>query len=150
MKVILLEKIRSLGELGDEVQVKPGFGRNFLIPQNKAVPANAENRAYFNARRVELEKAVADRLAEAKARADKLKDVSLTMTMRASDEGKLYGSVTAVEIVHELEKQNIELNKADISMPTGPIRVVGQYDIAIHLLHGEVTTSITVNVTPEE
>jgi len=149
MEVILLEKIRKLGNLGDKVKVKPGFGRNFLIPSNKAVPANAENLAMFEARRAELEKAEQVKVDAAKQRLAKLENLEVTLSARVSDEGKLYGSLGVQELADAIsEAAGIEICKSEIHMPEGPIRATGEYEYMVEL-HTDVETMVKVNVTEE-
>jgi len=147
MQVILLEKIRNLGDLGDEVDVKNGFGRNFLVPQGKAVRANKANREEFEARRADLEKEANDRLTSARARAAELEERSVTIAARA-EEGKLYGSVGPREVVDALAAEGVEVEISEVKMPLGAIREVGEYQIDIQL-HSDVVTTITVVVIPE-
>ncbi len=148
MNVILLERIVNLGDLGDEVVVKSGFARNFLIPKGKAVRASKENRAVFEARRAELERVALERLGGAQARAAKLQGLSVTIAAKAGDEGKLYGSVGTHDIAEALAAQGAEIAKSEIRMPAGVIRVVGEYDIDVHL-HTDVNVTIKVIVVPE-
>ena len=145
MQVILLEKVRNLGNLGDKVNVKPGYGRNFLIPQNKAVFATDKNVEVFNQRRSELEKKAQATLATAEQRAAKLNDTTIVITAQASDEGKLYGSVAANEIKEALDARSIEVCKREIVMPDGPLHSVGQYVIEIHV-HSDVIANLQVEV----
>jgi large subunit ribosomal protein L9 len=149
MKIILLEKIHNLGNLGDTVDVKPGYGRNYLIPQGKAVPANEENIAKFEARRAELEKAAAEQVAAAKKRAEPLKDLAITIACRALEEGKLFGSVGIREIVEVLEGKGIKVEKKEVILPEGPFHEVGEYEIVIRL-HGDVEEKIKVKVEVEK
>jgi len=149
MKVILLEKIHNLGKLGDTVNVKPGFGRNFLIPQGKAVPATEENISKFEARRAELEKAAAEKLVLAQKRAEKLKDVVIELIRKTVDETKLFGSIGVKEIVDELIAKGLEVEKREINLPTGPIREIGEYNIEV-LLHPDVISTIKVKVEQEK
>ncbi|HBB53317.1 MAG TPA: 50S ribosomal protein L9, partial [Legionellales bacterium] len=123
--VILLEKVRGLGNLGDCVEVKPGYGRNFLIPQNKAVFATKVNQQAFETRRAELEKNAEVAFAKAQERAARFNDVTLTIAAQASDEGKLYGSVGVSEILDALEQKGFEVTKREVQMPTGPIYSIG-------------------------
>ncbi|MEE4246670.1 MAG: 50S ribosomal protein L9 [Kangiellaceae bacterium] len=148
MQVILLEKIRNLGNLGDEVSVANGYGRNYLVPQGKAVPATKANVEQFEARRAELEKQAADVLAAAEARAEKLNDLSITIEANAGDEGKLFGSIGTRDIADAVVAAGVEVTKAEVRMPTGVIRNTGEYDIEIHL-HTDVTATIKVNVVAE-
>lgn len=148
MDLILLEKVQNLGDLGDTVSVKPGFGRNFLLPQGKAVPATKENVAEFEARRAELEKLAKERLTGAEGRAARLEDVTLTMTANASEEGKLYGSIGPREISDALGKEGHEVEKSEVIMGEGPVRLIGEYDIHIQL-HADVNTTIKLVVEAE-
>ncbi|KZZ14863.1 50S ribosomal protein L9, partial [Oleiphilus sp. HI0079] len=131
MEVILLEKVGKLGGLGDKVTVKSGFGRNFLVPFGKAVPANAENVAQFEARRAELEKAAAEKLAAAEARAAELNEKSVTITSKAGDEGKLFGSIGVRDVADAVTAAGTEVSKSEVRLPEGPIRAVGDYEIDI-------------------
>ena len=148
MEVILLEKVGKLGGLGDKVTVKSGFGRNFLVPYGKAVPANAANIAEFEARRAELEKAAAEKLAGAQARAEELNDKAVTITSKAGDEGKLFGSVTNANIAEALEAQGFSIEKSKIRMPQGQLKQVGDHPIII-ALHSDVNAHITVSILGE-
>lgn len=145
MQVILLEKVRNLGNLGDSVNVKPGYGRNFLIPQNKAVFATEKNIALFNQRRAELEKKAQASLGTAEQRAAKLNDTIITISAQASDEGKLYGSVGANEIKDALVARSIEISKREIVMPDGPIHSIGQYVVEIHV-HSDVIANLQLEI----
>lgn len=149
MEVILLEKIRKLGELGDQVKVKPGYGRNFLVPQGKAVPATAENIEKFEARRAELELAQADVLGSARARAEKLNGLVITLTRKAGTEGKLYGSVGPVDIAEAVTATGIELSKKEVNLPEGPLRNTGEFDVVTQL-HADVEAVIKVQIVAEE
>jgi len=149
MEVILLERIRNLGALGDKVKVKGGFGRNYLIPQRKAVPATADNLKKFEERRSQFEMAERETLSSAEKRAEQLIKLSkLTIVARAADEGKLYGSVSAHEIVEAFNKANIKVEKREVLMPHGALRQVGEYDIDIQL-HSDVITVVKVAIIPE-
>lgn len=147
MEVILLEKIKSLGNLGDKVNVKPGYGQNYLIPQNKAVFATAENIKQFEEKRAELEKKAKQILAQAEQRAVKLNDINVAIPAMASEEGKLYGSVGPNEIKEALQKRSIDVSKREIVMPTGPIHSVGEYVVEIHL-HSDVIANLHIQVIP--
>lgn len=149
MNVILLEKIRNLGELGQEVKVKPGYARNFLLPFGKAVPANEENRSKFEARRAELEKAQADALSAANARAEKLGGATVQIVAKAGDEGKLFGSVGAREIVDALAASGFEADRSEVLLPDGPVKEVGDHEITL-ALHPEVTATVIVSVVTEQ
>ena len=149
MEVILLEKIRHLGNLGDKVKVKPGYGRNYLIPHKKAVSATEKNLADFEARRAELEKAQQDSLNKAQSRAAKLQELTVIITGKVGMEGKLYGSVSAIDIAQAVSDAGIELAKHEVRMPHGPIRHIGDYSVDIHL-HADVDTNLKVQVIAEE
>lgn len=148
MNVILLEKIGNLGDLGDEVSVKPGFARNYLLPQGKAVTADDENRTIFEGRRAELEASANEKLAEANTRAEKLVDKELSIAVKSGEEGRLYGSVGTQNIADALTAEGIPVERSEIRMPEGVIRVLGEYEIAIQL-HTDVTAEIKVVVVPE-
>lgn len=149
MDIILLEKVRNLGVLGDKVSVRPGYGRNYLIPQGKAVPATADNLATFEARRVELEKAQQELLSSAQSRAAKLQDVTLVISRKVGMEGKLFGSVNAGDIVDAARAIGVEVRKQEIRLPDGPIRSIGEYEISLSL-HADVVTALKVQVVAEE
>lgn len=146
MKVILQEKIANLGNVGDEVSIKPGYARNYLFPFGKAVPATAENVAQFEKHRAELEKKSAELLADAKERAKKLDGMNIDINAQASEEGKLYGSVGPREIAAAITEKGIELAKSEVLMPEGPIRQAGDYEIDLHL-HGEVSATIKLKIS---
>ncbi len=148
MNVILLERIVNLGDLGDEVAVKSGFARNFLIPQGKAVRASKENRSVFEARRADLERVAQERLGEAQGRAAKLQGATITIAAKAGEEGKLYGSVGTHDIAEALSAQGTEVAKSEVRLPNGVIRVVGEYDIEVRL-HSDVDIVVKVVVVPE-
>jgi large subunit ribosomal protein L9 len=149
MEVILLEKIANLGELGQVVKVKDGYARNFLIPQGKAKRATEENRKAFEARRAELEKAQATALAKAQERAAKLNGLKLQIAQKAGPDGRLFGSVTNYDIVEALGRQGHEVERAQIRMPQGPLKQVGEFPIEI-ALHTDVDVTITVSVLGEQ
>ena len=149
MEVILLEKIANLGELGQVVKVKDGYARNFLIPQGKAKRATEENKKQFEARRAELEKAQAAALAKAQERGKKLEGLTLQITQKAGPDGRLFGSVTNYDIVEALNKQGHEVERAQIRMPQGPLKQVGDFPIEI-ALHTDVAVTITVSVLGEQ
>lgn len=148
MEIILLEKIANLGTLGDRVKVKPGYARNFLIPKAKATEATAANLARFEARRAELERIAAEALAKAKARAEQLAELIVTLSVKTGSEGRLFGSVGPADIANAVSAAGIELQKQEVRLPTGSIRQIGEYDVDLHL-HGEVRTQIRVNVIAE-
>ncbi|KTC65088.1 rplI 50S ribosomal protein L9 (plasmid) [Legionella adelaidensis] len=147
MEVILLEKVRNLGNLGDKVNVKPGYGRNYLIPESKAVFATPENIKLFEEKRAELEKKAQQSLAAAEQRAAKLNDTAVVISAQASDEGKLYGSIGPNEVKDALAAKSVEVSKREIVMPEGPIHSVGQYEIEIHV-HSDVIAKVQVEITP--
>lgn len=149
MEVILLEKVHKLGALGDRVNVKPGFGRNYLIPSGKAVSATADNIAKFDARRAELEKQEQDALNEANARAEKLNTTVVSIARKAGDEGKLFGSVGTADIAEAVTATGVELSKQEIRLPEGPIRSIGEIELNVQL-HADVSATIKVNVVAEE
>ena len=148
MQVILLEKIRRLGELGDTVKVKSGYGRNFLIPQGKAVSATEANKKFFEQRRAELEKKQAEILAAAQARAEKLAGLAVTIASKAGDEGKLFGSVGTRDIAEAVSKAGVAIEKSEVRLPNGALRMVGEYDISI-ALHSEVTGTVKIAIVAE-
>ena len=148
MQIILLEKVANVGNLGDVVKVKDGYARNFLIPQGKAKRATPENLQAIEARRAELEKAAGDRLATAQATAERLEGTSLRIAQKAGVDGRLFGSVTNVDIIEALEAQGVEVEKAMVRMPSGPLKQVGEHPVSI-ALHTDVTAHITVNVIGE-
>ncbi len=148
MNVILLEPLGSLGDLGDEVSVKAGFARNFLLPQGKAVRATDENRQVFEERRVELETAANERLTTSQARAGKLEGVELTIVVKAGEEGKLYGSVGTQDIATALGEQGADIQKSEVRLPGGAIRALGDYLVAVQL-HADVTVEVPLAVVAE-
>ncbi len=149
MEVILLENIGNLGNLGDKVDVKSGYGRNFLIPQGKAVPATEDNVAKFEARRAELEAAAAEATAAAEARAEAINALGLiSITANAGEEGKLFGSVGTRDIADAVTAAGAEIDKAEVRLPEGALRELGEYEVAIQLL-GDVTASVAIAVIPE-
>jgi large subunit ribosomal protein L9 len=147
MDVILLEKVGGLGNLGDKVKVKSGFGRNFLIPYGKAVSASAENVARFEARRAELEKSAAERKAAAEARAEKLAGLAVTIKANCGEEGKLFGSIGTRDIAEAITATGTEVGKSEVRLPNGVIRSTGDFDIDVQL-HAEVTQTVKVSVVP--
>jgi large subunit ribosomal protein L9 len=150
MDVILLEKVGKLGAIGDKVAVKAGFGRNFLIPQGKAVFATEANLADFEQRRAELEAAAADKLGKAEARAAELaKLASVTISAVAGDEGKLFGSIGARDVADAVSAAGVELAKSEVKMPEGPLRELGEFEVIVQL-HSDLSTSIQVVVAEEE
>jgi large subunit ribosomal protein L9 len=145
MQIILMEKVANLGQLGDVVKVKDGYARNFLIPQGKARRATETNLKAFEARRAELEKQQAEHLVQAQARAEKLEGFMLQITQKAGPDGKLFGSVSNVDIVEALKGQGYEVTKAEVRMPLGALKQIGDYPITL-AFHTDVTAAITVSV----
>jgi len=148
MQVILLEKVAHLGNLGDVVRVKDGYGRNFLIPNRIARRATSEAIAEFEARRAELEKAAAEKLAAAQAQAEKLSGLRVPVSQKAGVDGRLFGSVTNHDIAEALGKQGFKLDKAQVRMPHGPLKAVGEYPLAV-ALHTDVIAEVLVVVAGE-
>ena len=148
MELILLQKVTNLGGLGDKVSVKPGYGRNFLVPQGKAVPATAANLAEFEAKRAEYEAKAKAQLDDASGRLAKLEGASVTLYANASTEGKLYGSVGPRDIAEAFTKAGLPLEKSEVVMGEGPLRHVGEFDVVVHL-HADVETTVKVVVQPE-
>ncbi|WP_426415830.1 50S ribosomal protein L9 [Aestuariirhabdus sp. LZHN29] len=146
MEIILLERISNLGDLGDKVNVKSGYGRNFLIPFGKAVPATAANVAEFEARRAELEKIAAEKRAAADARAEKLNGLELAISAKAGDEGKLFGSIGTRDLADAIIAAGVEVDKTEIRLPEGVIRQLGEFDVDVQL-HSDVTATVKVIVT---
>jgi len=148
MQVILLEKVGKLGELGDKVVVKAGFGRNFLIPYGKAVPATAANVADFEERRSELEAAAVQKQGGAVARAASLAELSITIEANCGDEGKLFGSIGTRDIADAITAAGVEVNKAEVRLPTGAIRELGEFEVTIQL-HSDVSQIVNLSVIAE-
>ncbi|KXS34989.1 MULTISPECIES: 50S ribosomal protein L9 [Idiomarina] len=148
MNIILLDKIANLGSLGDQVAVKSGYARNFLFPQGKAVPATKENVELFEQRRADYEAKLADQLAAAQARAEKVNALeSVTIASKAGDEGKLFGSIGTRDIADAVTAAGVEVKKSEVLMPNGTLREVGEFEIELHL-HADVFANITVKVVP--
>jgi large subunit ribosomal protein L9 len=149
MDIILLDKIANLGGLGDQVSVKAGYARNFLFPQGKAVPATKDNVAKFEARRAELEAKIAEALTAAQARADQLAALeAVTIASPAGDEGKLFGSVGTRDIADAITAAGVTVTKAEVKLPTGTLRELGEYDIDVQL-HSDVTATVKVVIVAE-
>jgi len=149
MQVILMEKVANLGNLGDVVKVKDGFARNFLIPQGKAKRATEQNLKAFESRRAELEKAQNEQLAQATERGNKLNGLTIQVAQKAGPDGRLFGSVTNYDIVEALKKHGHEVERAQVCMPQGPLKQVGDYPIQV-ALHTDVAVTITVSVLGEQ
>lgn len=149
MDVILLEKVKNLGDLGDTVKVKPGYGRNFLLPQGKALPATKGNLKVFEERKTELVKKAGDSLNAAKMRAEKFAGKTLTIKALTAEEGKLYGSVGVTDVVRAANAAGLDIKRSEVDMPNGPIRQIGSSPVTLRL-HTEVETSITLVVEEEK
>ena len=148
MDVILLQKVENLGGLGDVVSVKAGYGRNFLIPTGRAVFATDANMAELEGRRAELEKEAADKLNAAESRKARLDAVAITITCKAGDEGRLFGSVGAADIAKAVTEAGVELSKQEVRLPEGPFRTTGEFEVAVHL-HADVNAVIKLTVAAE-
>ena len=149
MNVILLENVENLGRIGDLVKVKPGYGRNYLLPQGKAALATPENMKEIEARRAELEKAAAEEFAAAKARAATIEGMELVIQANAGPEGKLFGSVGPIDIAEAFEKVQVEVERSEVRMAEGPIQELGEFAVGVHL-HPDVDVEITVRVVEAE
>jgi large subunit ribosomal protein L9 len=149
MDIILLQKVANLGNIGDRVKVKSGYGRNFLLPEGKATLATAENVAKFESRRAELEKAARDELTQAQTRAKKLEGVKLSVSAKAGSEGKLFGSVGTSDIADNLKKAGHEVERSEIRLPNGPIRIAGSHVVTLQF-HTDVTFDLPVEIVGEE
>jgi len=149
MNVILLDKVENLGDIGDLVTVKPGYGRNFLLPSGKASLATPANIKEFEARRAQLEIQLAEEMASAKARAELVQGMELVITANVGPEGKLFGSVGPIDITDACEKVGVEIARSEIRMPDGPIHEVGDYTVGLHF-HSDVNAEITVKVVADE
>lgn len=149
MEVILLQKVANLGGIGDKVKVKPGYGRNFLLPQGKAALATAANLKKFEERRAELEKLAADELESAKLRAGQLEGFKLDLHAKAGTEGKLFGSIGTADIAEAVSKAGIRIERSEVRLPQGPIRLVGEHHVKLHL-HTDIEIDLPVTVHAEE
>ena len=148
MDVILLEKVGKLGDLGDKVSVKAGYGRNFLFPFGKAVPATKENLADFEARRAELEAAAAEKLTGAEGRAAKLNELEVSIEANAGDEGKLFGSIGTRDIADAISAAGVEVSKAEVRLPYGAIRELGDFEVDVQV-HSDVTATIKLSIVAQ-
>jgi large subunit ribosomal protein L9 len=148
VNVILLERVNNLGGLGDEVKVRPGYARNFLLPQGKALLANDANRAQFEERRAELERIAAADFANSQARADAINILTLVIERKAGDEGRLFGSVGAQDIVDAVTEKGVAIERSEVRLPDGPIRQTGEYSVDVHV-HAEINAALKVMVAPE-
>ncbi|MDE2137274.1 MAG: 50S ribosomal protein L9 [Gammaproteobacteria bacterium] len=149
MQVILLQKVANLGNIGDRVKVRSGFGRNFLLPQGKATLATPENIARFEARRAELEKAAREHLESAGERAAALKDFKLTIRAKAGTEGKLFGSIGTADIAEACNQAGFKIERSEVRLSTGPLRTVGEHMVNLHL-HADVDVPLAVSIVAEE
>ncbi|MBZ0073025.1 MAG: 50S ribosomal protein L9 [Thiohalobacteraceae bacterium] len=147
MQVILLEKVENLGNLGDQVRVRSGYGRNFLIPKGKATPATPDNIARFEARRAELEKTAAEALAAAAARKAGLEGMRVTIAAKAGDEGKLFGSIGTTDIAHAVTEAGQVVERHEVRLPEGPFRTLGEFEVELHL-HTDLDATITLVIAP--
>jgi len=148
MNIILLEKVQNLGKLGDQINVKSGYARNYLLPKGKAVLATPQNVAAFEQRRADLEKAEAEVLAKAQTRADAINGKTITITAKAGDEGKLFGSVGTADIAEAAKTAGMDVQRHEIRLPSGPFRNTGSYEVEVHL-HPDVDSKVTVEVVAE-
>lgn len=149
MKVILLERVGRSGHIGDEVNVKDGFARNYLLPQGKATLATPENVAKFEARRAELERIAREELENAQRRAEALKDFRLTITAKAGTEGRLFGSIGTADIAEACTRAGHEVARSEVRLPNGPLRMVGEHVVSLHL-HADVDVPLHITIVPEE
>ena len=149
MDVILLQKVANLGAIGDLVKVKPGFARNYLLPQGKATAATAANVAQFEARRAEFERSAQEQLWNAQKRAEQLKEFKLTIAAKTGAEGKLFGSIGTADIAEAATRAGQNIERAEVRLPQGPIRVVGEHMVTLHL-HADVNIELPISVVPEE
>ncbi|MGB5734770.1 MAG: 50S ribosomal protein L9 [Thiohalocapsa sp.] len=149
MDVILLKKVSGLGDLGDKVAVRPGYGRNFLIPTGCAVPATANNLTAFEERRAELEAQAAATLAEAEGRKTRLEGISVTIARKAGDEGRLFGSIGTGDIAEAITEAGVEVVKGEVRLPAGPFRAIGEHEVALHL-HSDVDVTVLIEIVPAD
>ncbi|MGD8912743.1 MAG: 50S ribosomal protein L9 [Candidatus Thiodiazotropha sp.] len=148
MEIILLQKVDNLGDLGEKVNVKSGYGRNFLIPSGRAVAATEENVKIFEARRAELEKEASTKMQLAEARKAKLDGMAVSITCKAGDEGRLFGSVGTADIAKIVTENGVEIAKKEVLLPNGAFRVAGEYEVDLHL-HADVNATIKLTIIPE-
>ena len=149
MQVILLQKVANLGNIGDRVKVRSGYGRNFLLPQGKATLATPENVARFEARRAELEAAARAQLTSAGERAEAMKDFKLTISAKAGTEGKLFGSIGTSDIAEACSKAGFKVQRSEVRLPNGPLRTIGEHSVSLHL-HADVDVPLAVSIVAEE
>lgn len=148
MEVILLETIDNLGTIGDRVKVKPGYGRNYLLPKGKATVATPENIALFEERRVELERKEADELSAAEARAAQLGELTLRLEAKAGSEGKIFGSIGTIDIAEACTEAGVPVERSEVRLPLGPLRTLGEHEIEIHL-HSDVNVALRIDVVAD-
>ena len=149
MEIILLQKVANLGNIGDRVKVRSGFGRNFLLPQGKATLATADNIARFEARRAELERLAREQLSSAEERAAAMKDFKLTIQAKAGTEGKLFGSVGTSDIAEAATRVGFKVERSEVRLPAGPLRMVGEHTVSLHL-HADIDVPLHVSIVAEE
>jgi large subunit ribosomal protein L9 len=149
MDVILLQKVANLGNIGDRVKVRSGYGRNFLLPGGKATVATPDNVKRFEARREELEKLAREQLSGAEERAAAMKDFKLTITAKAGTEGKLFGSIGTSDVAEAATKAGFKVERSEVRMPNGPLRTVGEHSVGLHL-HADIDVPLTVLIVAEE
>ena len=149
MEVILLQKVANLGNIGDRVKVRSGYGRNFLLPQGKATLATPENVARFEARRAEREAAAREHLTSATDRAAAMKDFKLTIHAKAGTEGKLFGSIGTADIAEACTKAGFQVERSEVRLPSGPLRTLGEHSVSLHL-HADIDVPLAVTIVPEE
>ena len=149
MDVILLQKVANLGNIGDRVKVRSGYGRNFLLPQGKATVATPDNVARFEARREELEKAAREHLSSAEERREALKEFKLTITAKAGTEGKLFGSIGTADIAEAATKAGIKIERSEVRLPNGALRTIGDHAVVLHL-HADIDVPLAVTIVAEE
>ena len=149
MDIILLQKVANLGNIGDRVKVRSGYGRNYLLPHGKATLATPDNVKRFEARREELEKAAREHLTSATERAAALKDFKLTIIAKAGTEGKLFGSIGTSDVAEALSRQGFKVERSEVRMPNGPLRMVGEHSVGLHL-HADIDVPLAVSIVAEE
>jgi len=149
MEVILLQKVANLGNIGDRVKVRSGFGRNFLLPKGRATLATPDNVARFEAQRAELEKAAREQLQGAEERAEAMKDFKLVITAKAGTEGKLFGSVGTSDVAEALSNAGFKVERSEVRLPSGPLRMVGEHMVNLHL-HADIDVPVTVSIVAQE
>lgn len=149
MEVILLQKVANLGNIGDRVKVRSGYGRNFLLPQGKATLATTDNVARFEARRTELEKLAREQLSSAEERAAAMKEFKLTIHAKAGTEGKLFGSIGTSDIAEAATREGLKVERSEVRMPSGPLRIVGEHLVTLHL-HADIDVPLNVTIVAEE